>query len=105
MPLHSIGGLGAYPFMHEQVRFRMEDDDGHRVHCAVNEHALRLLDPERRDWDERGMLEAFEAYRREIEQIASSKYDDGRLANDGQTVIIREFDVGALRLDVPSLNG
>lgn len=88
MPLISIGQPATFDNDRKGVLFPMNDGT-HIVCVVVSCHALEDVDPASRVF---GHIERFNEYRRQFEQIASDKYDNGLLERDG-TVCVRGRDL------------
>jgi hypothetical protein len=92
MPLRSTGDPGEPAFSTSTVEFEMCDDkDARRVRCSISDGALRQFDP-RMELNKEACLTVFSAHRQAIEDLASRKYDRGRIDDDGK-VRVNEEDV------------
>jgi hypothetical protein len=88
MPLMPVSQPGTLDDEREGVLFPM-NDGARTISVLVSRHALEDIDPpEHGD----GHIERFNEYRKQFEQIASDKYDNGLIERDG-TVCIRGRDL------------
>lgn len=87
MPLISIGQPATFDNDREGVLFPM-NDGADTVSVLVSRHALEDVEPAAHVF---GHVERSNEYRRQFEQIASDKYDNGLLERDG-TVCVRGRD-------------
>ena len=86
MPLTATFDSGHNHFPSENVYFFMNDGN-QRIRCGVSELALEVFDPKFQR-TKQGRLQAFNMFRKEIEGVASGKYDRGELEADGRTVLV-----------------
>jgi hypothetical protein len=83
MPLTRLNDE-AFAEQLEGVSFDMMTDKGTTVQCFVSHAALT---DKARASRQGGMLEAFNEYRSEIEDVASAKYDAGNIEIDGRITV------------------
>jgi Protein of unknown function (DUF1488) len=83
MPLTRLNDE-AFAEQLEGVSFEMITDKGTIVQCFVSHAALT---DKARASGQGGMLEAFHAYRSEVEDVASAKYDAGNIEIDGRVTV------------------
>ena len=88
MPLTALAQPGLLDIEQEGVVFLMRDGTD-TVTVLVSLHALEDIDAPAHSG---GHLERFNEYRKQFEQIASDKFDSGRVERDG-TVCIRGRDL------------
>ena len=91
MPLTATFDSGHNHFPSENVYFFMNDGN-QRIRCGVSELALEVFDPKFQR-TKQGRLQAFNMFRKEIEGVASGKYDRGELEADGRTVLVTAIDI------------
>jgi hypothetical protein len=94
MPLTATFDPGHNNFPSENIYFFMKDGN-QRIRCGVSERALEVFDPQFQR-TKQGRLQAFNKFRKEIEGVASSKYDRGELEADGRAVLVRAMDIETL---------
>ena len=88
MPLITVAEPGTLVDDGDGVLFLMNDGD-RTVSVLVSRHALEDIDSPEHDHEH---IDRFNEYRRQFEQIASDKYDNGLIEQDG-TVCIRGRDL------------
>ena len=91
MPLTATFDPGHNHFPSENIYFFMNDGN-QRIRCGVSELALEIFDPKFQR-TKKGRLQAFNKFRKEIEGVASGKYDRGELEADGRTVLVTATDI------------
>ena len=91
MPLTATFDSGHNHFPSENIYFFMNDGN-QRIRCGVSELALEVFDPKFQR-TKQGRLQAFNKFRKEIESVASGKYDHGELEPDGRAVLVTATDI------------
>jgi hypothetical protein len=91
MPLSSLGESGHCELYANNVYFFMTYG-GHRIRCGITYQALEILEPIL-DQTVKGRLAAFDVHRANIEQMASTKFDNKMWERDGITILVRNTDM------------
>ena len=91
MPLTATFDSGHNHIPSENIYFFMNDGN-QRIRCGVSELALEVFDPKFQR-TKQSRLQAFNKFRKEIESVASGKYDRGELEPDGRAVLVTATDI------------
>jgi hypothetical protein len=84
MPLKSTWRRRKFNFDKKAVGFWMEvvgEGPSRHVHVMVTHEALSSIDPKMVP-DAEGALDTFDAYHKRLYTVASSKFDEGEIANE-----------------------
>jgi Protein of unknown function (DUF1488) len=91
MPLTATFDSNHNHFPSENVNFFMNEGN-QRIRCGVSELALEVFDPKFQR-TKQSRLQTFNKFRKEMEGVASGKYDRGELEADCRTVLVTAMDI------------